>query len=115
MFGIRPTEVLEPRAPATIIEDLSFCGGNCGIYEGAIVQGGGDCKRSYYNILNSYLRCHYGFVERNADGIWLCAQCVVVAAQAYSRGKERLQRAIYCPVIVKSAMPKPQVDFGRFA
>ena len=99
--------VLEPAgALPTIIEDGAFVGGNCGIYEGTIVQekaviASGVIITSSTPIFDSTTG---EFVERNADG-----RVVVPAGAVVVSGSRPIRKGVsagsgvclYCPVIVK--------------
>lgn len=99
--------VLEPAgAMPTIIEDGAFVGGNCGIYEGTIVQekaviASGVIITSSTPIFDSTTG---EFVERNADG-----RVVVPAGAVVVSGSRPIRKGaaagsgvcLYCPVIVK--------------
>lgn len=99
--------VLEPAgAMPTIIEDGAFVGGNCGIYEGTIVQekaviASGVIITSSTQIFDSTTG---EFVERNADG-----RVVVPAGAVVVSGSRPIRKGaaagsgvcLYCPVIVK--------------
>lgn len=99
--------VLEPAgAMPTIIEDGAFVGGNCGIYEGTVVQEGaviasGVIITSSTAIFDSSTG---EFIKRNADGRIVVPRNAVVVS-----GSKPLQRGpgaeagvhLYCPVIVK--------------
>ena len=99
--------VLEPAgAMPTIIEDGAFVGGNCGIYEGTIVQEGAVIASGVIITASTALfdATTGEFVPRNADG------CVVVPRGAVVvSGSKPLRRgpgadsgvSLYCPVIVK--------------
>lgn len=99
--------VLEPAgALPTIIEDGAFVGGNCGIYEGTIVQEGaviasGVIITSSTAIFDSTTG---EFISRNADGrIVVPRNAVVVSgSKPIRRGPGADQGVhLYCPVIVK--------------
>ena len=90
----------------TIIEDGAFVGGNCGIYEGTIVQekaviASGVIITSSTPIFDSTTG---EFVERNADG-----RVVVPAGAVVVSGSRPIRKGaaagsgvcLYCPVIVK--------------
>lgn len=99
--------VLEPAgALPTIIEDGAFIGGNCGIYEGTIVEEGavvasGVIITSSTAIFDS---TKGEFVPRNADGRVVVPKGAVVVS-----GSRPITKGIsagsgvhlYCPVIVK--------------
>ncbi len=99
--------VLEPAgAMPTIIEDGAFVGGNCGIYEGTIVQEGaviasGVIITSSTAIFDSTTG---EFVPRNEDGRVVVPRGAVVVS-----GSKPIRKgasadsgvSLYCPVIVK--------------
>lgn len=99
--------VLEPAgAMPTIIEDGAFVGGNCGIYEGTIVQenaviASGVIITSSTAIFDATTG---EFVPRNADGRVVVPRGAVVVS-----GSRPVRRGVaagsgvslYCPVIVK--------------
>lgn len=99
--------VLEPAgAMPTIIEDGAFVGGNCGIYEGTIVEeraviASGVIITSSTPIFDS---TKGEFLERNADG-----RVVVPAGAVVVSGSKPIRKgpaagsgvSLYCPVIVK--------------
>ncbi len=99
--------VLEPAgALPTIIEDGAFVGGNCGIYEGTIVQEGAVIASGVVITASTALfdATTGEFVPRNADGRVVVPRGAVVVS-----GSKPLKRgpgagsgvALYCPVIVK--------------
>lgn len=99
--------VLEPAgALPTIIEDGAFVGGNCGIYEGTIVQEGAVIASGVIITSSTALfdATRGEFLERNADG-----RVVVPAGAVVVSGSKPLRRgagadsgiSLYCPVIVK--------------
>lgn len=99
--------VLEPAgAMPTIIEDGAFVGGNCGIYEGTIIQeraviASGVIITSSTAIFDA---TKGEFLERNAD-----ARVVVPAGAVVVSGSKPIRKGVsadsgvslYCPVIVK--------------
>ena len=98
--------VLEPAgAMPTIIEDGAFVGGNCGIYEGTIVQEGAVIASGVIITSSTALfdATTGEFVPRNADGRVVVPRGAVVVS-----GSKPLRRgpgacsgvALYCPVIV---------------
>ncbi len=100
--------VLEPAgALPTIIEDDAFIGGNCGIYEGTIVQEGAVIASGV--IITSSTPIFDAttgeFIRRNEDGrIVVPAGAVVVSgSKPIVRGGKPLESGVhlYCPVIVK--------------
>ena len=98
---------LEPAgALPTIIEDGAFVGGNCGIYEGTIVQEGAVIASGV--IITSSTAIFDAttgeFVPRNADGRVVVPRGAVVVSgsKPLSRGPAAGSGvALYCPVIVK--------------
>ena len=99
--------VLEPAgALPTIVEDGAFVGGNCGIYEGTIVQEGAVIASGVIITASTALfdATTGEFVPRNADGRVVVPKGAVVVS-----GSKPLRRgpgadsgvALYCPVIVK--------------
>ncbi len=100
--------VLEPAgALPTIIEDGAFIGGNCGIYEGTIVQEGAVIASGVIITSSTaiYDATKDEFIKRNADGrIVVPAGAVVVSgSKPIVRGGKPLESGVhlYCPVIVK--------------
>ena len=100
--------VLEPAgALPTIIEDGAFIGGNCGIYEGTIVQEGAVIASGV--IITSSTAIFDAttgeFIRRNADGrIVVPRNAVVVSgSKPIIRDGKPLESGVhlYCPVIVK--------------
>ena len=100
--------VLEPAgALPTIIEDGAFIGGNCGIYEGTIVQEGAVIASGV--IITSSTAIFDAttgeFIRRNADGrIVVPRNAVVVSgSKPIVRNGQPLESGVhlYCPVIVK--------------
>ncbi len=99
--------VLEPAgAMPTIIEDGAFVGGNCGIYEGTIVQEGaviasGVIITSSTAIFDS---TKGEFLPRNADGRVVVPRGAVVVSGSRPINKGVSAGSgvcLYCPVIVK--------------
>lgn len=99
--------VLEPAgAMPTIIEDNAFIGGNCGIYEGTIVQenaviGSGVIITSATPLFDSKTG---DFVPRNEDGRVVVPRGAVVVSGSRPMKKgpgAELGVSLYCPVIVK--------------
>ena len=99
--------VLEPAgALPTIVEDGAFVGGNCGIYEGTIVQEGAVIASGVIITASTALfdATTGEFVPRNADGRVVVPRGAVVVS-----GSKPLKHgpgagsgvALYCPVIVK--------------
>ena len=99
--------VLEPAgALPTIIEDGAFVGGNCGIYEGTIVQEGAVIASGVIITSSTALfdATTGEFVPRTEDGRVVVPRGAVVVS-----GSKPLKRgpaagsgvALYCPVIVK--------------
>ena len=99
--------VLEPAgAMPTIIEDGAFVGGNCGIYEGTIVQEGAVIASGVIiTAATAIFDATTGeFVPRNADGRVVVPRGAVVVSgsKPLSRGPAAGSGvALYCPVIVK--------------
>ena len=100
--------VLEPAgALPTIIEDGAFIGGNCGIYEGTIVQEGAVIASGV--IITSSTAIFDAttgeFIRRNEDGrIVVPRNAVVVSgSKPIIRDGRPLESGVhlYCPVIVK--------------
>ena len=100
--------VLEPAgALPTIIEDGAFVGGNCGIYEGTIVQE--DAVIASGVIITSSTAIFDAttgeFIRRNADGRVVVPQNAVVVSgsKPIIRDGKPLESGVhlYCPVIVK--------------
>ena len=99
--------VLEPAgAMPTIIEDGAFVGGNCGIYEGTIVQenaviASGVIITSSTAIFDS---TRGEFLARNADGRVVVPRGAVVVSgsRPISKGVSAGSGVcLYCPVVVK--------------
>ena len=100
--------VLEPAgALPTIIEDDAFVGGNCGIYEGTIVEEGaviasGVIITSSTAIFDATTGT---FIKRNADGRIVVPKGAVVVSgsKPIVRDGKPLESGVhlYCPVIVK--------------
>ena len=99
--------VLEPSgAMPTIIEDGAFVGGNCGIYEGTIVEEGAVIASGVIITASTAIfdATTGEFVPRNADGRVVVPRGAVVVS-----GSKPLKRgpgagsgvSLYCPVIVK--------------
>ena len=100
--------VLEPAgALPTIIEDGAFIGGNCGIYEGTIVQEGAVIASGVVITSSTAIfdATTGEFIRRNADGrIVVPAGAVVVSgSKPIVRDGKPLESGVhlYCPVIVK--------------
>ena len=100
--------VLEPAgALPTIIEDGAFVGGNCGIYEGTIVQEGAVIASGVIITSSTAIfdATSGQFIKRNADGrIVVPAGAVVVSgSKPIIRDGKPLESGVhlYCPVIVK--------------
>ena len=100
--------VLEPAgALPTIIEDGAFIGGNCGIYEGTIVQEGAVIASGV--IITSSTAIFDAttgeFIRRNADGRIIVPKNAVVVSgsKPIVRDGKPLESGVhlYCPVIVK--------------
>ena len=99
--------VLEPAgAMPTIIEDGAFVGGNCGIYEGTIVQEGAVIASGVIITSSTaiYDATKGEFVPRNEDGRVVVPRGAVVVS-----GRKPIRKgaaagsgvSLYCPVIVK--------------
>lgn len=100
--------VLEPAgAMPTIIEDGAFIGGNCGIYEGTIVQEGAVVASGVIITSSTALfdATTGSFVPLNADGRVVVPRGAVVVSgsKPIIRGGKPLESGVhlYCPVIVK--------------
>ncbi len=99
--------VLEPAgALPTIIEDGAFVGGNCGIYEGTIVESGAVIASGVIITASTAIfdATTGEFVPRNADGRVVVPRGAVVVSgsKPLSRGPAAGSGvALYCPVIVK--------------
>ena len=100
--------VLEPAgAMPTIIEDGAFIGGNCGIYEGTIVQEGAVIASGV--IITSSTAVFDAttgeFIRRNADGRIVIPRGAVVVSGSKPIVRDGKPLAsgvhLYCPVIVK--------------
>ena len=100
--------VLEPAgALPTIIEDDAFVGGNCGIYEGTIVEAGAVIASGV--IITSSTAIFDAttgeFIRRNADGRIVVPKGAVVVSgsKPIVRDGKALESGVhlYCPVIVK--------------
>lgn len=100
--------VLEPAgALPTIIEDGAFVGGNCGIYEGTIVEEGAVIASGVVITASTPLfdATTGNFVPRNADGRVVVPRGAVVVSgsKPIVRDGKPLESGVhlYCPVIVK--------------
>lgn len=99
--------VLEPAgAMPTIIEDGAFVGGNCGIYEGTIVQEGAVIASGVIITSSTAIfdATKGEFLERNADGRVVVPRGAVVVSGSKPIRKGAAADsgvALYCPVIVK--------------
>ena len=100
--------VLEPAgALPTIIEDGAFVGGNCGIYEGTIVEEGAVIASGVVITSSTAIfdTTTGEFIKRNADGrIVVPRNAVVVSgSKPIIRDGKPLASGVhlYCPVIVK--------------
>ena len=100
--------VLEPAgALPTIIEDGAFVGGNCGIYEGTIVEEGAVIASGVIITASTALfdATTGRFVPRNADGRVVVPRGAVVVSgsKPIVRDGKPLESGVhlYCPVIVK--------------
>ena len=99
--------VLEPAgAMPTIIEDGAFVGGNCGIYEGTIVQEGAVIASGVIITSSTaiYDATKGEFVPRNEDGRVVVPRGAVVVSgsKPIRKGAAACSGvSLYCPVIVK--------------
>ncbi len=99
--------VLEPAgALPTIIEDGAFVGGNCGIYEGTIVQEGAVIASGVIITASTaiYDATKGEFVPRNEDGRVVVPRGAVVVSGSRPISKGPAAESgmhLYCPVIVK--------------
>ena len=100
--------VLEPAgAMPTIIEDGAFVGGNCGIYEGTIVQEGAVIASGVVITSSTAIfdATTGEFIRRNADGRIVVPRGAVVVSGSKPILREGKPLAsgvhLYCPVIVK--------------
>ena len=99
--------VLEPAgAMPTIIEDGAFVGGNCGIYEGTIVQEGAVIASGVIITASTalYDATTGEFVPRNSDGRVVVPRGAVVVSgsRPVTKGPGAgVGVSLYCPVIVK--------------
>ncbi len=100
--------VLEPAgALPTIIEDGAFIGGNCGIYEGTIVEEGAVIASGVIITSSTaiYDATRGEFIRRNADGRIVVPRGAVVVSgsKPVIRDGKPLESGVhlYCPVIVK--------------
>lgn len=99
--------VLEPAgAMPTIIEDGAFVGGNCGIYEGTIVQEGAVIASGVIITSSTAIfdATKGEFLERNADGRVVVPRGAVVVSGSKPIRKGAAADSgvsLYCPVIVK--------------
>lgn len=100
--------VLEPAgALPTIIEDGAFVGGNCGIYEGTVVEEGAVIASGVIITASTAIfdATKGAFVERNADGRTVVPRNAVVVSgsRPVVRDGKPLESGVhlYCPVIVK--------------
>lgn len=99
--------VLEPAgALPTIIEDDAFIGGNCGIYEGTIVQEGAVIASGVIITSSTalYDATRGEFVPRSADGRVIVPRGAVVVSGSRPLTKGPAAGSgvsLYCPVIVK--------------
>jgi len=100
--------VLEPAgALPTIIEDGAFIGGNCGIYEGTIVQEGAVIASGVIITSSTAIFDAVAgeFIRRNADGRIVVPRGAVVVSgsKPIVRDGKPLESGVhlYCPVIVK--------------
>lgn len=99
--------VLEPAgAMPTIIEDGAFVGGNCGIYEGTIVQ---ECAVIASGVIITSSTAVFDsttgeFIPRNEDGRVVVPRNAVVVSGSKPIRKGAAAGSgvsLYCPVIVK--------------
>lgn len=99
--------VLEPAgAMPTIIEDGAFVGGNCGIYEGTIVQEGAVIASGVIITASTAIfdATTGVFLQRNSDGRVVVPRGAVVVSgsKPISKGVSAGSGvSLYCPVIVK--------------
>ena len=100
--------VLEPAgALPTIIEDDAFVGGNCGIYEGTIVEEGAVIASGVVITSSTAIfdATTGEFIRRNADGRIVVPRSAVVVSgsKPIIRDGKPLPSGVhlYCPVIVK--------------
>ena len=100
--------VLEPAgALPTIIEDGAFVGGNCGIYEGTIVEEGAVIASGVIITSSTAIfdATTGDFIRRNADGRIVVPRGAVVVSgsKPIVRDGKPLESGVhlYCPVIVK--------------
>lgn len=100
--------VLEPAgALPTIIEDGAFVGGNCGIYEGTIVEEGAVIASGVVITSSTAIfdATSGEFIRRNADGRIVVPRGAVVVSgsKPIVRDGKPLEGGVhlYCPVIVK--------------
>ena len=100
--------VLEPAgALPTIIEDGAFVGGNCGIYEGTIVEEGAVIASGVIITSSTAIfdTTTGEFIRRNADGRVVVPRGAVVVSgsKPIVRDGKPLENGVhlYCPVIVK--------------
>lgn len=100
--------VLEPAgALPTIIEDGAFVGGNCGIYEGTIVEEGAVIASGVIITASTAIfdATKGSFVPRNADGRVVVPRGAVVVSgsKPILRDGKPIESGVqlYCPVIVK--------------
>ena len=100
--------VLEPAgALPTIIEDDAFVGGNCGIYEGTIVEEGAVIASGVVITSSTAIfdATTGEFIRRNADGRIVVPRGAVVVSgsKPIIRDGKPLPSGVhlYCPVIVK--------------
>ncbi len=100
--------VLEPAgALPTIIEDGAFVGGNCGIYEGTIVEEGAVVASGVVITSSTAIfdATTGEFIKRNAEGRIVVPRGAVVVSgsKPIVRDGKPLESGVhlYCPVIVK--------------
>ena len=100
--------VLEPAgAVPTIIEDGAFVGGNCGIYEGTLVEEGAVIASGVIITSSTpiYDAVRGDFIRRNEDGRMVVPRGAVVVSGSKPILRDGKPVAdgvhLYCPVIVK--------------
>ncbi|MBR1706186.1 MAG: 2,3,4,5-tetrahydropyridine-2,6-dicarboxylate N-succinyltransferase [Bacteroidales bacterium] len=100
--------VLEPAgATPTIVEDGAFIGGNCGIYEGTLVEEGAVIASGVVITSSTALfdATTGAFIRRNAEGRIVVPRGAVVVSgsKPIIRDGKPLEGGVhlYCPVIVK--------------
>ena len=96
--------VLEPAgALPTIIEDGAFVGGNCGIYEGTIIEEGAVIASGVVITSSTaiYDATAGDFVPRNEQGRVVVPRGAVVVSGSKPIARDGRGVHLYCPVIVK--------------